>query len=70
MGQLQGIEDGLQIATVDQRWFDQAAYGGKACATFLKTGEILPNTQEPDPITLDKVPAARKSLESIESGEG
>lgn len=70
MGQLQGIEDGYQIATVDQRWFDQAAYGGKACATFLKTGEILPNTQEPDPITLDKVPEAREALKSIESGKG
>ena len=70
MGQLDGIEAGYQIATVDQRWFDQAAYGGKACATFLKTGKILPNTQKPDPITLDKVPEARKALESIEGGEG
>jgi ABC-type sugar transport system substrate-binding protein len=70
MGQLEGIENGLQIATIDQRWFDQAAYGGKACATFLKTGKILPNTQKPEPITLAKVPAERKSLEEIESGEG
>jgi len=70
MGQLEGIENGYQIATVDQRWFDQAAYGGKACATFLKTGKILPNTQKPEPITLAKVPAERESLEAIESGEG
>lgn len=70
MGQLEGIENELQIATVDQRWFDQAAYGGKACATFLKTGKILPNTQQPEPITLAKVDAERKSLEAIEKGEG
>lgn len=70
MGQLEGIEEGLQIATIDQRWFDQAAYGGSACATFLKTGRILPNTQKPEPITLAKVPAERTSLEKIESGEG
>jgi ABC-type sugar transport system substrate-binding protein len=65
-GQLKGIEQGLQIATVDQRWFDQAAYGGPACATFLKTGKILPNTQKPNPITLAKVSQERKALEEIE----
>lgn len=70
MGQLKGVEDGLQIATVDQRWFDQAAYGGEACATFLSTGEIMPNTQEPDPITLSEVDRARTALEQIEKGEG
>lgn len=70
MGQLKGIEDGYQIATVDQRWFDQAAYGGEACATFLSSGEILPNTQKPDPITLDQVDRARTALEDIEQGKG
>jgi ABC-type sugar transport system substrate-binding protein len=70
MGQLEGIEKGLQIATVDQRWFDQAAYGGPACATFLKTGKIMPNTQKPDPITKAKVAEERKSLEKIENAEG
>ncbi len=70
MDQLEGIENGYQIATVDQRWFDQAAYGGEACATFLKTGKILPNTQKPEPITLAKVPAERESLEKIENAEG
>ncbi|HVX31541.1 MAG TPA: substrate-binding domain-containing protein [Solirubrobacterales bacterium] len=70
MGQLEGIEKGLQIATVDQRWFDQAAYGGEACATFLKTGKILPNTQKPAPITKAKVAEERQSLEKIENAEG
>ena len=30
---------------LDQRWSDQAAFGGPACAQFLKNGVILPNTQ-------------------------
>jgi ribose transport system substrate-binding protein len=70
MGQLEGIEKGLQIATVDQRWFDQAAYGGEACATFLKTGKILPNTQKPEPITKANVAEERASLNKIENAEG
>jgi ABC-type sugar transport system substrate-binding protein len=70
LGQLEGIEKGLQIATVDQRWFDQAAYGGEACATFLKTGKILPNTQKPEPITKANVAEERASLNKIENAEG
>jgi ribose transport system substrate-binding protein len=68
-GQLKGIEEGLQIATVDQRWFDQAAYGASACATFLKTGQILPNTQKPKPILAAQVGEEAKSLEQIEKAE-
>jgi ribose transport system substrate-binding protein len=68
-GQLKGVEQGVQIATIDQRWFDQAAYGGPACAEFLKTGNILPNTQKPNPITLSKVAQERKALEEIEGGK-
>ena len=44
-GQLDAIEKGIQVALLDQRWPDQAAFGGPACAQFLKNGEILPNTQ-------------------------
>ena len=44
-GQLDGIEKGIQVAALDQRWSDQAAFGGPACAQFLKNGVILPNTQ-------------------------
>jgi ABC-type sugar transport system substrate-binding protein len=69
-GQLKEIEEGLQIAVIDQRWFDQAAYGGQACATFLKTGKILPNTQKPEPIVASGVEEERAALEEIENGEG
>ena len=44
-GQLDAIEKGIQVAALDQRWPDQAAFGGPACAQFLKNGVILPNTQ-------------------------
>jgi ABC-type sugar transport system substrate-binding protein len=44
-GQLAAIKDGVQVAALDQRWPQQAEFGGPACATFLKTGKILPNTQ-------------------------
>ena len=44
-GQLDAIEKGIQVAPLDQRWPDQAAFGGPACAQFLKNGVVLPNTQ-------------------------
>jgi ribose transport system substrate-binding protein len=68
--QLDGIDAGLQVAALDQRWAEQAAFGGKACATFLKTGKILPNTQVLNPITKDKVAAARADLNKILGGKG
>lgn len=69
-GELDGIEAGTQVAALDQRWAEQAAFGGKACATFLKTGKILPNTQVLNPITKDKVAAARADLNKILGGKG
>jgi len=64
-GQLDAIDAGYQVAALDQRWAEQAAFGGTACATFLKTGKILPNTQVLNPITKDKVAAARADLNRI-----
>jgi len=64
-GQLDGIEKGLQVAALDQRWSDQAAFGGPACAQFLKNGVILPNTQTLLPIMADGVAAARVELDKI-----
>lgn len=63
--QLDGVASGQQVAALDQRWAEQAAFGGTACATFLKTGKILPNTQVLNPITKDKVAAARADLNRI-----
>ncbi|HEY5081589.1 MAG TPA: sugar ABC transporter substrate-binding protein [Bauldia sp.] len=64
-GQLDGIEKGTQVAALDQRWPDQAAFGGAACAQFLKNGTILPNTQTLKPIMKDQVADQRKELDRI-----
>ena len=50
---------------LDQRWSDQAAFGGPACAQFLKNGVILPNTQTLMPVMADQVDAQRKELDRI-----
>jgi len=64
-GQLDGIEKGTQVAALDQRWSDQAAFGGPACAQFLKNGVVLPNIQTLLPIMSDGVADARKELDRI-----
>lgn len=64
-GQLDGIEKGVQVALLDQRWPDQAAFGAPACAQFLKNGVILPNTQTLKPVTKDGVAAARAELDKV-----
>ncbi len=68
-GQLDGIEKGTQVAALDQRWSDQAAFGGPACAQFLKNGVILPNTQTLKPIQKDQVDEQRKELDRILSAK-
>jgi len=69
-GQLDAIESGIQVAALDQRWPDQAAFGGPACATFLAKGKILPNTQTLRPILKPDVPAARAELAKTLGGGG
>ena len=64
-GQLDGIEKGIQAAALDQRWSDQAAFGGAACAQFLKNGVILPNSQTLKPVLAADVAAARVELDRI-----
>ena len=64
-GQLDGVEEGVQIVALDQRWGDQAAFGATACADFLQNGVIRPNTQELLPVTKDNVTEARADFESI-----
>ena len=63
--QLDGIEAGIQAALFDQRWPDQAAFGGPACAQFLANGVILPNTQTLKAVLVDGVDAAREELDRI-----
>jgi ribose transport system substrate-binding protein len=64
-GQLDGIEKGMQVAALDQRWSDQAAFGGPACAQFLKNGAVLPNSQTLLPVMKDQAAAARTELDRI-----
>lgn len=62
LGQLDGIEKGIQVAQFDQRWPDQAGFGAVACAALLKNGEILPNTQTLKAVFKDGVAQAREEL--------
>ncbi len=67
-GQLAGIEQGVQVAALDQRWGDQAAFGAVACADFLQNGIVRPNTQELLPVTKANLEEARADFESIIGG--
>ena len=64
-GQLDGIDAGIQVAALDQRWAEQAAFGGPACATFFAKGEILPNTQTLNPVTKANTAQARADLDKV-----
>ena len=64
-GQLDGIEKGVQVALLDQRWPDQGAFGAAACARFASSGEVLPNTQTLQPVLKADVPTARADLDKI-----
>jgi ABC-type sugar transport system substrate-binding protein len=69
-GQLDAIDAGVQVALLDQRWPDQAAFGGPACAEFLANGVVLPNTQTLQPVMKAEAAAARAELAStLSSGK-
>jgi ABC-type sugar transport system substrate-binding protein len=65
VGQLDGIEAGVQVAALDQAWAQQAGYGAVACAAYLKDGVVMPNTQQLVPVTKENVVEARKAFEAI-----
>ncbi|MDI1288401.1 MAG: substrate-binding domain-containing protein [bacterium] len=65
VGQLDGIDAGVQVAALDQAWSQQAGYGALACAAFLKDGTIMPNTQELIAVTKANSAAAREELTAI-----
>jgi len=68
VGQLDAVKEGTQVAALDQRWGDQAAFGAVACAELLKNGKVLPNTQELLPITQENEPQAREEFMKIVNG--
>jgi ribose transport system substrate-binding protein len=65
--QLAAIKSGGQIALFDQNWPQQAAFGAIACATFMKTGKILPNTQQLTVITKANLASGQKKLADIKT---
>lgn len=65
LGQIDAIESGEQVAAFDQRWSEQAGFGAVACAVFLATGEVMPNTQQLRPVTIDNTDEARAELEQV-----
>lgn len=63
--QLDAITEGTQVAAFDQGWSQQAGFGAPACATFLATGKVIPNTQSLLPVTKANVAEARTALNKI-----
>lgn len=63
--QLDGIQKGIQIALLDQKWSDQGGFGALACATFLGKGEILPNTQKLIVVGPEQVDEARAEIRKL-----
>jgi len=64
-GSLDAIEAGTQIATYDQEWSQQAGFGAVACAVYLTTGLVMPNTQHLTEVNISNAAEARAELEEI-----
>jgi ribose transport system substrate-binding protein len=60
--QVAALKAGTEIALFDQNWPQQAAFGAIACATFMKTGKVLPNTQHLTIVTKANLASAQKKL--------
>jgi len=66
VGQLNAIDAGTQVAALDQAWGQQSAFGPVACAEYLSTGKVMPNTQQLVPVTKSiGTKAAREILSSL-----
>lgn len=59
---LDAIKTGVQIGTIDQNFPAQSQWAASVCATFLTTGHILPNTNEPVLVTAANVDEALETL--------
>ena len=64
-GQLDAIDQGIQVAALDQKWSEQAGFGALACADFLKNGIVRPNTQQLFPVTKANSAEARAALDAV-----
>lgn len=68
-GQLDGIDEGVQVVALDQKWSEQAGFGALACAELFATGTVLPNTQELFPVTAANSAEARADLDAVLGGD-
>lgn len=64
---LAAIKDGRQIGTIDQNYPSQSEWAATVCSTYLTTGEILPNTNEPLLVTATN---ADESLANLKKTTG
>ena len=64
---IDAIANGLQIATLSQDYPAQAGFAGRACGAFLDSGEVLPNSNEPELIDSTNWEAA---LEAFKESTG
>jgi ABC-type sugar transport system substrate-binding protein len=65
--QIEALKNGTQIALFDQNWPQQAAFGAIACAEFMKTGKVLPNTQQLTVVTKANLSSAQAKLADIKT---
>jgi ABC-type sugar transport system, periplasmic component len=65
--EITALKNGTQIALFDQNWPGQAAFGAFACATFMKTGKVLPNTQHLTVVTKANLASAQAKLADIKT---
>ncbi len=63
--QIDALKRGTQIALFDQKWPEQAGFGSLACANFLKTGKVLPNTQHLSVVTKQNYKQALAELNKL-----
>ena len=65
--EIAAIKAGTQIALFDQNWPQQAAFGAIACAEFMKTGKVLPNSQRLTVLNKANLAQAQAKLADIKS---
>jgi ABC-type sugar transport system substrate-binding protein len=63
--QIDAIKNGTEIALFDQKWWQQGGFGATACAEFLKSGKVLPNTQQLQVVDKANVGTAMADLKKI-----
>jgi ABC-type sugar transport system substrate-binding protein len=66
---LQAIQQGTQIATLDQNFVAQSKFAGDACAAFLGKGKVLPNENKSLLITKSNAAEARTAFQQSTGGK-